>query len=315
MIRKWIVVLNYNVATHCVRLLDALWPLDDIGMFLVDNGSAPADYAILRDACVQRQALLVEDERGRNDGEITSRLASGATLALCRNPRNLGYSGGNNTAMRMLDPLLGESGEYLIVNPDVFITEATARALLDCDAELCGPAIYEHWSGQVATAGLCVDFGTGFPSKMPVDYPGVSTLHGSCLKLSGRALRKYGFLPDENFLYEEEMKYFERVHRLGGNPVYLRDLQVEHIGKASTVKLSYRYFYYIFRNRLCYFLEIAGPHYRRYGKFALLYLEWTWDVVRSQARKRNWAGIRGQIRGIRDGFRRVKGPMPGDVQE
>ncbi|HJU23800.1 MAG TPA: hypothetical protein VJ891_14940 [Casimicrobiaceae bacterium] len=136
MIRKWIVVLNYNVATHCVRLLDALWPLDDIGTFLVDNGSAPADYAILRDACVRRQALLVEDERGRNDGEIASHLASGATLALCRNRTNLGYSGGNNTAMRMLDPLLGQSGEYLIVNPDVFITEATARALLDCDAEL-----------------------------------------------------------------------------------------------------------------------------------------------------------------------------------
>lgn len=312
MLRKWVIVLNYNVASHCVRHLDALSGLNGIGLFFVDNGSRPADYAVLRDACVTKHALLLEDASS-SPPEVAQLPA--ANLVLARNQRNLGYSGGNNTALRMLDPLLGERGDYLIVNPDVFITEATARAILDCDADLCGPAIYEHWSSRVATDGLSIDFATGFPAEAADPDRRISMLHGSCLKIAGRALRQYGFLPDENFLYEEEMKYFERVHRLGGKPVYLDHLMVEHVGKASTVPMSYRYFYYIFRNRLSYFIEIAGPHYKQYGRFAFLYFGWALDVIRSQARKRNWAGIRGLFRGIWHGLHCVKGPLPQDLSD
>src|SRR5207248_8038648 len=93
------------------------------------------------------------------------------------------------------------------------------------------------------------------------------------------ALERYGFLPDENFLYEEELRYFERVHRLGGKPVYLEHLRVEHMGKASMTKLSHDYFYYIFRNKLTYFRDVAGPTYRRHMRFSLLYVGWCWSAI------------------------------------
>jgi GT2 family glycosyltransferase len=310
MLCKWVIILNYNVADHCVRHLETLGELPDIGMFFVDNCSRKEDYERLRKACVERGACIIEEHPGSTAGtRAPACLEAGAKLVLIRNSTNLGYSAGNNTAMRQLDPLLGEHGDYLIINPDVYITPFTATALLNAEAELCGPAIYEHWRRGIATEGLTIDFTTGFEPSGTPDSRRVSMLHGSCLKLTGRALRKYGFLPDDNFLYEEEIRYFERVHRLGGNPVYLDQLQVEHIGKASTKPLSYNYFYYIFRNRLAYFIEVAGPEYKRHGRFFILYCGWVQDVLRSQARKRNWAGIRGMTLGIWHGLRGIKGPL------
>jgi len=310
MTSKWIVMLNYNVAEHCLRNLDALRTLPDVGIFFVDNCSSPADYALLRAGCESNGGWLLDSNAALNIDSIAVRLAAGPHLILLRNETNLGYSGGNNAALRMLDAVLHGRGQYLIVNPDVFISALTASALLDNEAELCGPAIYEHWRQGLATDDLAKDFATGFSTRAAPNRRRVNILHGSCFKVSGSALAKYGFLPDDNFLYEEEVRYFERVHRLGGTPVYLDQLQVEHIGKASTRKLSYIYFYYIFRNRLSYFIEIGGPHYRRYGRFWFLYCSWAQDVIRSQARKRNWAGIRGLVRGVWDGLRGIKGPLP-----
>ena len=108
-------------------------------------------------------------------------------------------------------------------------------------------------------------------------------------------------------MYGEEIRYFERVDRQGGAPAYRPDLRVEHIGKASMPKLFDAYFYYVFRNHLTYFLEVARPRWHRSGRYAVLFLEWWWSALWPQLRKRNWPAVRGLVLGTRDGLRRVKG--------
>jgi len=302
-IRKWLVVLNYNVAAHSARQIDLLSVLPEVGLFIVDNASEIEDYRALERACVAAGADLLPRAAESLDGAVAASLQRGQRLLLCRNAENLGYSGGNNTALRVLHRLLGPAAEYLVLNPDVYVTPDVARSLLDSDAETAGPAIYERWAKRVTTQdALAVDFATGFVSERLRRSGRVSVLHGCCLKLSGRALAKYGFLPDQNFLYEEELCYFERVHRLGGTPQYLGHLQVDHVGKASTTKLSYLYFYYIFRNKLCYFREVGGPIYGGHIAFFWLYSRWVVEVLWYQARRSNWDGVRGLLRGVWHGL-------------
>jgi GT2 family glycosyltransferase len=307
-IRKWLVVLNYNVAAHSARQIELLASLPDVGIFFVDNASRAEDCATLERACRAAGGEVYPGEPETLDHFVASHLQRGQRLLLCRNGENLGYSGGNNTALRVLHRLLGPSAEYLILNPDVYVKPDVAQALLESEAESAGPAIYEQWAKRVTTQdALAVDFATGFVTDRVRRSGRISVLHGCCLKLSGRALAKYGFLPDENFLYEEELCYFERVHRLGGKPEYLEHLQVEHIGKASTTKLSYLYFYYIFRNKLCYFKEVGGPVYGGHLAFVWLYSRWVVEVVWYQARRSNWDGVRGLLHGVWHGLQGKSG--------
>lgn len=308
---KWIIVLNFNLHARCLTHLETLIGIENVGLFFVDNQSRDDDYRALRDVCAKQGALIIEatDER---DGlaALQKQLAKQKChLVLFRTHRNLGYGGGNNVALSVLHGLYGSAGEFLIVNPDVILSQHAAQSLLDCPAEICGPEVYERYKQGISTFGHTVDFSTGFSTGDHDSDDCIKMLSGCCLKLSGNALDKYGYLPEDIFLYGEEIIYFERVHRQGGAPFYLRGVVVEHIGSLSVTKHTFMHYYYLFRNSLTYFIEIAGPHYGRYGRFIWLYTTDCLDTLRINFRKRNWAGIRGILFGVWHGLRLKKGPL------
>ena len=307
--RNWSIILNYNLASYCLAQLNALHSVEDLGIFIVDNNSSENDYLQLRKGCSAFGAAIADHDDVVESNLLAAKgIEDGAKLILYRSHKNLGYAGGNNIALKVLYSLVGSGGQYLLINPDVVIEPAAASTLLGCDAEICGPAVYEHYLKSVRPLDR-VDFSTGF--SLEADEPGGKTsgpvLSGCCLKLSGTALSKYGFLPDENFLYEEEIKYFERVYRLGGCGAYLSNVRVEHIGSVSVIKRSRKYYYYILRNRLTYFIEIAGPRYRQYWRFTRLYALWYTELLYSNLRRRNWDGLKGILLGGWHGLRRIKG--------
>lgn len=310
MYRKWSIILNYNLASYCLNQLRILHSLGNAGIFIVDNASSLNDYSELRNGCSSYGATIAESyEIAENDWIVAKDIEGGAKLILYKSPKNIGYGGGNNIALKLLDSVVGSEGQYLLINPDVIIDLVAANELLSCEAEICGPAVYEHYMKSIRELQR-VDFSTGFDLEQaqPDGKPSGVVLSGCCLKLNGMALSKYGFLPDENFLYEEEIKYFERVYRLGGHGTYLSNVRVEHIGSVSVIKRGRRYYYYILRNRLTYFLEIAGPRYRQYGRFARLYTFWYVELLYSNFKRRNWDGLKGILLGGWHGLRGIKGP-------
>jgi hypothetical protein len=252
--------------------------------------------------------VVEDDDPAAGAARVTQFLAGGGRLVLYRNPANLGFAGGNNTALRLLGGFLGERGQFLVMNPDIAISNDTASRLLGHPAEICGPAVYEHYMKGVCRDLHSMDFSTGFASGRLDPAGKVTCITGCCFKISGAALLRYGFLPEENFLYEEEIKYFERVFHQGGAPVYVPELQIEHFGSESAGKNTFHYFYYLFRNRMNYFLEIAGPRYGCYARFAAHYLRWWFGVSYAHLKRRNWEGLHGIFRGVWDGLHRVKGP-------
>jgi len=310
MIGKWIVLLNFNIGQRCIGHAASFAALRDVGVFLVDNASSEGDYAELKRASADSAGLLVEsNDKAGNQEQIEAYVRDGGRFVVYRNHVNLGWSGGNNTALRSLTPVLGDRGQFLVMNPDVVIANDAALQLLEHEAQICGPAVYEHYMKGISKYGHDVDFATGFGTGRINEPERISCIAGCCFKIAGRALRLYGFLPDENFLYDEEIKYFERVNRLGGSPVYVPEVRIEHIGSLMVRKRSFIYFYYIFRNRLTYFKEIAGPRYGRYARFTGLYASWCLGVAYANLKLRNWDGLRGIARGVWDGLRGLSGPI------
>jgi len=310
---KWIIVLNYNLYERCLAHLETLSGVANVGLFFVDNQSRGEEYQALRDVCMKHGALVVEAKDEKSGLAVLQEqlVKLESRLVLFRTHKNLGYGGGNNVALRVLHDLCGSAGQFLIVNPDVILSQDAAQRLLDCHAEICGPEVYERYKQGISAFGHTVDFSTGFSEGECASDNNIKALSGCCLKLSGRALEKYGYLPEDIFLYGEEIIYFERVSRQGGAPYYLRGVVVEHIGSLSVTKHTFMHYYYLFRNSLTYFIEIAGPHYGRYGRFIWLYTTDCLDTLRINFRKRNWAGIRGILFGVWHGLRLRKGPLDG----
>jgi len=211
--------------------------------------------------------------------------------------------------LRVLHRAVGDAGQFIIANPDVELNADALRVLADPADEISGPAVFERYMQGVATELHRMDFATGFASEhaQPGGGP-VAALGGCCLKLSGRAISRYGLLPEEHFLYNEEITFFERVHRLGGRPVYRDDVQVWHEGSAAIGKRSFAYFYYLFRNRLVYFLVIAGPRYRAHGRFFRRYGAWAAATIWSGLRRGNTLPLRAVGTGIWHGLLRRQGP-------
>lgn len=308
---QWIILLNYNMHERCLAHLETLSGIEKVGLIFVDNQSRDDDYHALRDVCKQRGALVIEahDEK-RGLFSLQEQLVNQkCQLVLFRTHKNLGYGGGNNVALRVLHGLCGSAGQFLVVNPDVILSRQAAQSLLDCHAAICGPEVYERYKQGISTFGHTVDFSTGFSEGGCASDSNIKALSGCCLKLSGCALEKYGYLPEDIFLYGEEIIYFERVYRQGDTPHYLRGVVVEHIGSLSVTKHTFMHYYYLFRNSLTYFIEIAGPHYGRYGRFIWLYTTDCLDTLRINFRKRNWAGIRGILFGVWHGLLLRKGPL------
>ena len=170
----------------------------------------------------------------------------------------------------------------------------------------------EGYLGAVRPHEPAIDYSTGFADTPR--WRNLATtgpwLHGCCIKLSGTALTRYGYLPEEPFLYDEETFLVERVKRLGGTAQYLSRIVVKHQGSVTIGKSSFHYFYYITRNRLLYFPRIAGPRYGRVWRFATLYTMWVSDSLWSTARHRTWNGVRGILVGVLHGLRGIDGPSP-----
>lgn len=306
----WVIFLNYNLGSRCQRQLDIALALPDFGVFVVDNASRSEDYALLQAACQARGAACIDASTAGGDGEAAAcdAVRRGERLVLYRCADNRGYAGGNNVGLRVLHRTVGDAGQFVIANPDVELNADALRALADPADEISGPAVFERFMNGITTELHRMDFATGF-ARAPTAAGGpVAALHGCCLKLSGRAVSRYGLLPEEYFLYNEEITFFERVHRLGGRPVYRDDVQVWHEGSAAIAKRSFIYFYYLFRNRLVYFLTVAGPRYHAYGRFLRRYGAWALSTIWSGLRRGSSLPLRAVSTGIWHGLLRRQGP-------
>ena len=237
-----IITVNYNSLEATCGLLESIRRTDygKVEVILVDNGSDLDPGAFIKKQYPE--------------------------IHFIRSEKNLGFAGGNNLGIH------ASKGEYLFfLNNDAVLTDGTIAKLLQLFQEIpslgivspkiCyynetpgeSPDIIQYagsthlnpFTGRNRTLGeRQIDEGQ-FNRACPTAYP-----HGAAMMAPRKVIDKVGAMPEEFFLYYEELDWCEQIRKAGFEIYVEPNAKIYHqescsVGKASAFKT-----YYLNRNRI-----------------------------------------------------------------
>ncbi len=244
-----VVVVNYNTAGLLRRCLDhvsASQAEATISLTVVDNGSTDDSMAVLREEYPQVRAL--------------------------RSERNLGFSGGNNLALRQilaaLPPQAARGHEYiLLVNSDLFLAPDTIAGLVAFaedrpEVGAVGPRV-EKPDGTLDLAcrrsfptpanAFFKLFGLSrrFPGNArfaaynltnldPAQLTEVDAVTGACMLVRVSAIDEIGLLDERFFMYGEDLDWAYRLKAQGWRVFYNPAVRALHQKGATSARQSGR---------------------------------------------------------------------------
>ena len=210
-------------------------------------------------------AVVVSDN-GSTDGSVQWIRDTYPETAVLENGTNLGFSGGNNVAIR------SSTARYvLLLNNDVEVEPDWLDPLVDRaeSDQMIGavvPKILQYddrtsFEYAGAAGGYLDDFGYPFARGRIFDTIEVDTGQydeaadvfwgsGAALLLRRSALDRAGLLDERFFMHMEEIDLCWRLRRHGFRVVFEPQSRVYHIGGASLPSGDPRKTYYNFRNSL-----------------------------------------------------------------
>ena len=233
-------------------------------LYVVDNGSAPP-----------------------HQRELEERLRDGVTLI--RSEVNLGFSGGNNLAIARA---LEEGADYvMLLNNDATITRETIRHLVDAAESLPDvgvvtakiyaargpedqPVIWYAGGTYAPLRGVGVHIGIGALDRAQFDRRGETEFVTGCLMFFPAAvLRRHGLLPEQYFIYGEDLDYGLTLRRAGlrlyYEPAALCYHRVSRTMWTKRDRASPVATYYLNRNRILIARKWLGL-WQRLGFYAFL---------------------------------------------
>jgi GT2 family glycosyltransferase len=243
------VVLNWNNLPDTLECVDSLQRSDysNLAVRVVDNGSREDPSAVLH-------------ERYPNVGVL-------------RNPRNLGYGGGNNVGLKCA---IDESAAYiLLLNNDVVVAPDCVRRLVaaaeaDRRIGMATPKVfYYDRPADVYWDGGIVDWKSGEvphdSRDLPVEGGIVKSewLNGCSLFVRVTTIREIGLLDERYFLYFEDADWSVRAGRRGWtNAVVLGARAWHKVHRSTGGSRNPAVRFYHFRNRYL-FVAAHGPSHGR----------------------------------------------------
>ena len=193
------VIVTYNSAEHILDCLNSLAEAQSVvlKLVLVDNASCDVTVELVRDWTAQHDL----------------------ELSLIQAPKNLGFAAGVNLGLRQLlnDPALDR---FWILNPDCTVPPHTPVALA-CSPlpfALLGSRIaYQEPDSQIQIDGGRINSWTGATQNINIGKDSASTplpdvadldfVSGASMVASREFLEQSGFMPEQYFLYYEEVDW------------------------------------------------------------------------------------------------------------
>jgi len=183
------------------------------------------------------------------------------TAKIIRNQSNLGFSGGNNIGIK------AASGEFLfIVNNDTEFTPHLIESLVEVfnkhdDAGIACPKFHYYFNkGTIEYAGYKPVniftgrngmIGSGEQDKGQYDVMNKTNYaHGGAMMVSKNAIKKVGLLPEQFFLYYEELDWSVRFKKNGYSIYFQPKGLIYHKESMTTGKSSPLKTFYLTRNRI-----------------------------------------------------------------
>jgi GT2 family glycosyltransferase len=204
--------------------------------------------------------IIVVDNGSKEDPSAALR-AIYPDVNVILNARNLGFTGGNNVGIR------AAKGDFLfIVNNDTEFTPGLIEGLLEVfekypDAGMASPKFhYFFHKGTIEYAGYntvniftgrngmvgCGEKDEGQYNKIKV----TNYAHGGAMMTSRRVIEVVGVLPEQFFLYYEELDWSEQIKRRGYKIYYQPKSLIYHKESMTAGKSSPLKTFYLTRNRI-----------------------------------------------------------------
>ncbi len=261
-----IVIVNWNVRdmlAACLRSIEADLSASRLTgqIWVVDNASTDGSVEMLRRDFPQVQLIA--------------------------SPKNLGFAGGNNAALRALGfEAEGNPPEIvLLLNPDTLIHPGALRALVDFlgDTPQAGIAgarlVYGDGSFQHSVFGfpglwqLAIDL-LPLPGRLaesrlngrypraayesgqpfPVDHP-----LGAALAVRRQAIQQVGLLDEGYQMYVEEVDWCKRITAAGWSAYCVPAAVITHFGGQSTGQVRLESFINLWRSRYRFYHRYYSP--------------------------------------------------------
>ena len=288
--RVALLILNWNGWRDTVECLESVfhsrYPADRLSVVVCDNGStdgsvekiqrwangaevpqldSPAALRPLVDPPVAkplRSVLYTREQLSRE-----SPTPAPAPLTIIANESNLGFAGGNNVGITYL---VGRTEfDYVcILNNDILLhPDAITEFVKACQAigpnGAVGGTLYEYTAADTVQAVGGGRFRMWQGMSMPITAlprssaaPRVDYLSGGFVFAPRKLLEATGPMPEEYFLYGEDVDYSFRMRDAGGTLTVSSEARGWHKGGSTVTHRSPRHDYYVVRNGL----EIVRRH-------------------------------------------------------
>ena len=254
-----IVVCNYNKEDYIVNCVDSILKSDfqDFDVYVVDNASTDRSVELLKERFGEKIHLIVNTE-------------------------NLGGSGGFNTGLR--EVLKYDYPYVMCVDNDVIMEKQAIRELYEfleqnptvgmVGSKICIMDVPD----RIQTYGAMIDFNCYLAEDLYRNYlddeqiPEVvycDYVPACSLMARTDAVRKVGIMPEENFIYWDDMEWGYRFNQEGYQVAAISASRIWHKRGGAVAKNTFTK-YYFFRNRIRFFLKyLAEDKKEAFARFIL----------------------------------------------
>jgi hypothetical protein len=242
-----------------------------------------------------------------------------------RSEHNLGFAGGNNLGIR------ASCGDFLFfLNNDAELTDGVIETLV---------ALFNRLPGTgIASPKIC--YQNAKPGSEPdvIQYAGTthvhpltarnSTLgekqtdagqfrqaqptayaHGAAMMVPKKVVENVGMMPEDFFLYYEELDWSEQIRRAGFEVMFEPNAKIYHKESYSVNKISALKIYYLNRNRLLFMRRNRSK--KQWLAFCLFLLLFTVPKnTLTFLMKGEWNNLRAFFKAIRWNFTRQQNISP-----
>ncbi len=289
-----IITVNYNGLKDTCALIDTI-PFDEYSLevIVVDNASKEDEASVIAERYPQVKVI--------------------------RSDKNLGFAGGNNLGIK------AAQGKYLFfINNDTVLfrgekQEVRDKKILqplidrlessDTIGMVC-PKIRFAWDdAPIQFAGYTplttitmrnrsIGFGEKDNGQYDTSHP-TPYAHGAAMMVKREAVERAGMMPEDYFLYYEELDWSMMIRRAGYDIWYEPAVTIYHKESQTTGQNSPLRTYYITRNRLLFVQRNNQSSEKVLTYMYLIFLVGSRDVIKYTAQG-NFALTKAVLKGIKD---------------
>ena len=249
-----IITINYNGLKETCALIESIPFNENLEVIVVDNGSK------------QDEASLIQKQYHQ--------------VKVIRSKRNLGFAGGNNFGIKEA------KGKYLfLINNDTLFKDFNIDSLISriesspAIGIVC-PKIRFAWKNfpiqyagytplsRITIRNVAIGYGEEDHGQYDIAHP-TPYAHGASMLIKRDVIDKVGLMPEDYFLYYEEIDWSMMFTRAGYEIWYDPTCTIYHKESQSTGQNSPLRTYYMTRNRL---LLVKRNWHGLYKYLAYLYL-------------------------------------------